>query len=103
MTDKKEYSKSMNRHTCIVNNKWVYAWGYDDILHEYFYQKRKITGDEIPSSISIFSIGTRFVEKKHPDYPDKKQFSRGELLEIMEKDGIVPSDHLEKLALDLPL
>jgi hypothetical protein len=77
-----------------------YAWGYDEPLQEYFYQKFDLTSEE---EEWIFSIGTGICEKQHPDYPEKLHWSRGELLELMDKDGIVPEYHRKLIALDLPI
>lgn len=78
-----------------------YAWGYDNPLQEYYYQKFIEKADD--GVDFIFSIGTGIIEVPHPDYPDKIRFNRGELLEVMENDGVVPEEHLEKLALDLKI
>lgn len=77
-----------------------YAWGYDHPLQEYFYQKFDLTSKE---DEWIFSISTGICEKQHPEYPDKLHWSRGDLLTLMEKDGVVPKHHLHKIALDLPI
>lgn len=77
-----------------------YAWGYDRMLGEYFYQKFNLDSKE---DEWIFSIGTGIAEKRHPDYPEKLNFNRGELLEVMEADNVVPLEHRTKIALDLPI
>jgi hypothetical protein len=76
-----------------------YAWGYDPMLQEYFYQKFKLDSKE---DEWIFSVCTGICEKQHPDYPQRLHWSRGELLQLMSDDGIVPEHHLERIALDLP-
>ena len=78
-----------------------YSWGYDRPLQEYFYQKFVEKADD--GIEFVFSIGTGIVEVPHPDYPKKKRFNRGELLTIMENEGIVPEEHLKLIALDLQI
>lgn len=87
----------MSRHT---SPDGQYAWGYDHPLQQYFYERFDLTSKE---DEWIFSINTGICEKRHPDYPNKLHFSRGELLEVMEKEGIVPKHDLIRVALDLPI
>jgi len=71
---------------------------YDYPLTGFFYQKYDLESNE---DELIFSVCTGVCEVRHPDYPNKTRYSRGELLEVMEADGIVFEEHLERLALDL--
>ena len=91
----------MSRHTT-QHNKFHYAWGYDHPLSSYFFQKFRDEPKEGEEEC-VFSIDSYFTTEPHPDFPNKTSFTNSEILEIMEAEGdVVPSNHLDQIALDLP-
>jgi len=90
----------MSRYSRIVNGK-EYAWGFDPINPEYFFQGFN-EKDEV-----VFSVGSYFTEDPHPSFPNRKRYSNGQLLELIEHEEktigqlIVDKDHKEAIAGDL--
>jgi hypothetical protein len=90
----------MSRYSRIVKGK-EYAWGFDPISPEYFFQ-RYDEHDEI-----VFSVGSYFTENPHPMYPNRGRYSNSQLLELIEHEEkmigrpIVDKEHKDAIALDL--
>lgn len=89
----------MSRHTR-QTEEYSYAWGFNSPTGYFFkkFDKNAEHGDEA----LVFSIDSMFTEVPHPDYPDKQSYTNGEMLEIMDEEGVVPEEHMQRLALDLP-
>jgi hypothetical protein len=84
----------MSRYTTSIPSAW-YAWGYDEPTNTYFFEKF----DEfalLEDNDMLWSIGSRFTVKPHPDYPKKYDYSNRELLAIFQKE-------IEENELDIPV
>ena len=91
----------MSRYKKIVGNL-EYVWGFDPPLQEYFFSCEDINGDEDGEELYLFHIGSKVTLIEHVDYPRKRYFTNGEMLEVMNKyPGIVPKKHLDAIALDI--
>jgi hypothetical protein len=96
----------MSQYRKTLPNGNMLMWGFDRMTAEYFISEFKnpalLKEDE---DEEVFGIGTRFnITKDHPDFPGKESYSRGELLEIFNRyKGIIPEEHINRLALDMPL
>jgi hypothetical protein len=94
----------MSRYSTIKNDK-IYTWGYDRPLKEYFFSCRntEIEESDLSEDLFEFSISSNYSIMPHPNHPDKLSYSNGEILEIMQQyDGVVPLQHMDAVALDLP-
>lgn len=88
----------MSRYTKTIDDI-EYAWGYDRPTSAYFYQKFDLTAEDDEDEL-ILGIDSYFSEK--PEQEGKLAYTNGEILGIMEKDGVVPEEHLLAIAGDLP-
>jgi hypothetical protein len=83
-----------------------YVWGYDKPGREYFLQA--YTLDEAGhNDTPLFSVGSRFTEIPHPDFPHLRCYSNADLLTLikhlgLKQRGIIPFDHIQCILLDLP-
>lgn len=90
----------MSRYSKIVNGK-EYAWGFDPVTPEYFFQGYGEHGD------IVFSVGSYSTEDPHPKYPNQKRYSNGQLLELIEHEEnsigqlIVDKEHKDAIVSDL--
>lgn len=75
-------------------------FGYDHPLNEYFFAKE----DDSEDSGFEFSVASHMTLIPHPDYPNKLNWSNGDLLELIDKElGKEAPDILtSSIALDLP-
>lgn len=98
----------MSRYSKIVG-PLGYAWGYDHPLSEYFFQCFDNTApSDDENDGTVFSISSRVTLVPHPDTPSKYSYSNSEIMEVMlkeaqnQKQEIVPKEHLDMIASDLP-
>lgn len=91
----------MSRYTHKVDEHISYAWGYDEMLSEYFLgcfdDSRREDEDDC-----VFSIMTNTTTKPHPSYPTKLFYSSDEILELMSSMDFIPNEHKARILLDLP-
>jgi len=87
------YSKNIIKE----DKQYNIAWGYDYPLNSYFIQEFDEKDD------IVFDVDSYRSIKCHPLFPDKYQFSNGEILEVYKiYTDVIPEEHLEALVLDLP-
>lgn len=92
----------MSRYTK-QTDQYTYAWGFDEPLSEYFFQKFNNYPDPLDEDAEdvVFSISSYSTTVPHPDYPNKITYTNSEILDIMEQEGVVPQHHLDQIVLDL--
>lgn len=77
----------------------LYLYGYDNPLQEFFFIKFDKEGEV------VFSIANHMTSEPHEDFPNKFNFSNGEILEIVNEElgNDAPENFTLALTLDLPI
>lgn len=94
----------MSRYSKIIEKdgkKTEVVWGYDPPLQEYFLQEfnPNAADDEEDCIFSISSISTL---EFHPRFPGKFRYKNSEILELMSEYDVIPDEHKQAVAMDLP-
>jgi len=87
----------MSRFSAILPNKKQISWGFDRPLGTYYLIEFKSRGEW------LFNISSHNSIKPHPDTPDKMDYDKEEILELMQRyDDAIPEEHKIAIILDLP-